>query len=86
MEKYVNNLRVILCSNSTSRILDPIRSRCLLLRVASPSVPEMIDVLQNVADYEGLQLPVPFAQKIAEESQGNMRKALLMFEAAKVQK
>jgi replication factor C subunit 3/5 len=54
--------------------------------VAAPSVPEIVDALQIVSDYEGLQLPGPFAQKIAEESQGNMRKALLMLEAAKVQK
>jgi replication factor C subunit 3/5 len=42
MEKYVANLRVILCSNSTSRILDPIRSRCLLVRVPAPSTHEVL--------------------------------------------
>mgnify|MGYP001574073744 CR=1 FL=1 len=41
MEKYTANLRVILCANSTSRIIGPIRSRCLLLRVGAPSEDEV---------------------------------------------
>ena len=32
MEKYMNNMRLILCANSTSKIIAPIRSRCLFVR------------------------------------------------------
>ena len=41
MEKFTANLRVILCANSTSRIIGPIRSRCLLLRVGAPTEEEV---------------------------------------------
>lgn len=41
MEKYMSNLRIILCANSTSRIIAPIKSRCLLIRVAAPSTEEV---------------------------------------------
>jgi replication factor C subunit 3/5 len=41
MKKYMKNLRVILICNSTSRILAPIRSRCLLVRVPAPSSEEV---------------------------------------------
>jgi replication factor C subunit 3/5 len=37
MEKYTTNMRLILCANSTSRLIAPIKSRCLLVRVAAPS-------------------------------------------------
>lgn len=37
MEKYMTNMRLILCANSTSKIIAPIRSRCLLVRVAAPT-------------------------------------------------
>jgi replication factor C subunit 3/5 len=37
MEKYTPNMRLILCANSTSRLIPPIKSRCLLIRVAAPS-------------------------------------------------
>jgi DNA polymerase III delta prime subunit len=41
--------------------------------------------MYKVADKEGFELPEPFASKIVEQSKGNLRKALLMLEAAKVQ-
>ncbi|KAI9341925.1 P-loop containing nucleoside triphosphate hydrolase protein [Obelidium mucronatum] len=84
MEKYMNNLRVILCTNSTSRIIGPIRSRCLLVRVAAPSPDEILQVLTKVAIKEGIQIPDAFGLRIAEASGGNLRKALLMLETAKV--
>lgn len=41
MEKYMSNMRLILCANSTSKLIAPIRSRCLLMRVAAPSTEEV---------------------------------------------
>ena len=41
MEKYMTNMRLILCASSTSKIIAPIRSRCLLVRVAAPDQPEV---------------------------------------------
>ncbi|KAJ3094247.1 Subunit of heteropentameric Replication factor C (RF-C) [Physocladia obscura] len=84
MEKYMNNLRVILCTNSTSRIIGPIRSRCLLIRVSAPSPEEITKVLTKVAIKESFSLPDVFAAKIADACGGNLRRALLMLEAAKV--
>lgn len=45
MEKYMGNLRLVLCATSTSRIIAPIRSRCLLMRVAAPNHEEVRRVL-----------------------------------------
>jgi replication factor C subunit 3/5 len=41
MEVYMNNMRIILCTNSTSKLIAPIKSRCLLMRVAAPSNEEV---------------------------------------------
>lgn len=41
MEKYMGNLRIILCAESTSQIIGPIRSRCLLMRVGAPTIKEV---------------------------------------------
>jgi len=41
MEKYMSNMRIILCANSTSRLIAPIKSRCLLMRVAAPNEEEV---------------------------------------------
>ena len=41
MEKYMSNIRIILCANSTSKLIAPIKSRCLLVRVAAPTEDEV---------------------------------------------
>lgn len=41
MEKYMANMRIILCANSTSKLIAPIKSRCLLMRVAAPDTQEV---------------------------------------------
>lgn len=45
MEKYVATCRIILCVNSTARVIPAIRSRCLGIRVAAPSIDEIINIL-----------------------------------------
>ncbi|ORZ39302.1 DNA clamp loader [Catenaria anguillulae PL171] len=40
MEKYMANLRIILCCTSSSKIIPAIQSRCLLVRVAAPTAEE----------------------------------------------
>ncbi|KAG8213776.1 hypothetical protein J3R82DRAFT_10487 [Butyriboletus roseoflavus] len=85
MEKYMSNLRIILCANSTSRLIAPIKSRCLLIRVAAPSLEEMQTVLEHVAKKLKFDLPPEASSQIAEDAAGNMRKALLVFEALKMQ-
>lgn len=46
MEKYMATCRIILCVNSTSRVIPAIRSRCLGIRVSAPSVDEIVSILE----------------------------------------
>ncbi|KAL0067880.1 Replication factor C (RF-C) subunit [Marasmius tenuissimus] len=85
MEKYMSNMRIILCANSTSRLIAPIKSRCLLTRVAAPNKDEMQAVLQHVSKRAGFDLPPDVAERIIGESDGNLRKAILCLEALKMQ-
>jgi len=87
MEKYSPNLRLILVANSSTKILAPIRSRCLLVRVAAPTQTDIVDVLKSVAQAEDLGKIAPgVLEKIAMESKRNLRRALLMLEAVYAQK
>ncbi|XP_042313372.1 replication factor C subunit 3 [Sceloporus undulatus] len=85
MEKYMATCRLILCCNSTSKVIAPIRSRCLAVRVPAPSIGNICNILSSVCKKEGLVLPQELAQRIAEKSGRNLRKALLMCEACRVQ-
>lgn len=86
MEKYITNCRLILCANSTSQVIPAIRSRCLSIRVPAPTVDEITTILQSVCKKENLNLPVELANRIAVASGRNLRRALLMCEACKVEK
>uniref|UniRef100_A0A4W6FFQ1 Replication factor C subunit 3 n=1 Tax=Lates calcarifer TaxID=8187 RepID=A0A4W6FFQ1_LATCA len=85
MEKYMGTCRLILCSTSTSKVIGPIRSRCLAIRVPLPSTEDVCSVLTAVCKKEGLLLPPELAKRISEKSDRNLRKALLMCEACRVQ-
>ncbi|KAK0327782.1 Replication factor C (RF-C) subunit [Friedmanniomyces endolithicus] len=85
MEKYSPNLRLILLANSTSNIIAPIRSRCLLVRVAAPTEDEIANVLARVGKKEGYKSCEPLERRIAKESGRNLRRALLMFESVHAQ-
>uniref|UniRef100_A0A0A9XZX4 Replication factor C subunit 3 n=2 Tax=Lygus hesperus TaxID=30085 RepID=A0A0A9XZX4_LYGHE len=85
MEKYVATCRIILCANSISQVIPAIKSRCLAIRVPAPSNQQITAVLQNICKKEGLTLPSELAEKIAQKSDRNVRRAILMCETCKVQ-
>lgn len=55
------------------------------MRVAAPSIDEVVTTLNAVAKKEHVGLPEALAQRIAVQSNRNLRRAILMLEAAKVQ-
>ncbi|KAG8739323.1 Replication factor C (RF-C) subunit [Ceratobasidium sp. 414] len=85
MERYMSNLRIIMCANGTSKLIAPIKSRCLLVRVAAPNEQDMDAALRKVAKKEKFELPDEAAAKIISDAGGNLRKALLVLEAMKMQ-
>lgn len=85
MEKYSNNVRLILVANSTSGIIAPIRSRTLLVRVAAPTETEICDALSLAGKKENWKIVPKLNERIARESGRNLRRALLMFEACYAQ-
>lgn len=56
MEKYSATCRIILCVNSTSRVIPAIRSRCLGIRVAAPT----IENIANILEVSLLVVVIPF--------------------------
>ena len=82
MEKYSNNVRLILVANSTAGIIAPIRSRTLLVRVAAPTEDEIATALAKAVSKEKNWKAIPqLNARIAKDSGRNLRKALLMLEA-----
>lgn len=84
MEKYMSTCRLILYCNNTSKVIDPIRSRCLMLRVPAPPLAEVSSVLLAIAKKQNFDLHPTLAVKIAESSHRNLRRAILQLEATAV--
>jgi replication factor C subunit 3/5 len=42
MEKYAATCKIILCCESASRIIEPLRSRCMVIRVEAPTDDEVL--------------------------------------------
>lgn len=80
MEKYMSNLRLILCADSLARLISPIRSRCLLLRVPAPKDNDLTQLLETVAKKEKFALPPASAEALTQNAHGNTRRAVLMLE------
>eukprot|EP00775_Hariotina_reticulata_P010486 gene10486-10645_t len=85
MEKYSAGCRIIMVANNISRVMDPVRSRCLCVRVPGPSYAAIQEQLALVARKEGFALPPAVSSRVALGSQRNLRRALLMMEVAYVQ-
>ncbi|XP_065007270.1 replication factor C subunit 5 isoform X1 [Musa acuminata AAA Group] len=85
MEKYSASCRLILCCNSSSKVTEAVRSRCLNIRVNAPTEEQIIKVLEFIGKKENLQLPPGFTARIAAQSNRNLRRAILSFETCRVQ-
>lgn len=76
--------RIVANCESLSKVILPLRSRCLQVRVPAPSSLECMDVLMGISKREGFNLPRPLAQSICNFSRRNLRRAIMMLQTAKL--
>jgi len=86
MEKYQANCRIVLFCNNPCKVIEPLRSRCLGIRVPAPSAEEICGVLSTICKREGINdFPEELASRIVQQSGHNLRRAILSLEACKAQ-
>ena len=85
MEKYSSSCRIILICNSASKIIDPLRSRCLGIRIPAPTFEDIADILADTLKKEKCNCTRELVMKMSISSDRNLRRALLMLETAKIQ-
>lgn len=83
MEKYMATCRMILCAESSSRLIPAIKSRVLMIRVSAPSITEGAEIITSIGKKEGYHLPIDMTKEISEASGRNLRRALMMAEVMK---
>jgi replication factor C subunit 3/5 len=80
-----NNAAHLLLPPHKWQVMEPVRSRCLCVRVPGPSHAQMQEQMSLVARKEGLTIPPGLGERVALLSQRNLRRALLTLEVAYVQ-
>ncbi len=82
MEKYTDTCRFILSCNYSSRIIEPIQSRCAIFRFTPLPMEDTIGFLKSIAEAEGVQLSEDGVEAIAEVAAGDLRRAINLLQAA----
>jgi replication factor C small subunit len=84
MERYSGTCRFILSCNYSSKIIEPIQSRCSVYRFKSLSYDSIASRAKYIADMEGLTLSEDALRAINYVSMGDMRRAINALQSAAV--
>ncbi|KAG9285856.1 hypothetical protein G9A89_013281 [Geosiphon pyriformis] len=76
MEIYTKNLRIILCCNCVGKIMDPLKSRCQMIRVPAPSHEEIANVLNTISNRENFTIDLGLPKRITDASGKDLGKAI----------
>jgi replication factor C small subunit len=84
MERYSGTCRFVLSCNYSSKIIEPIQSRCSVYRFKSLSYDAIVSRAKYIADMEGLTLSEEALRAINYVSMGDMRRAINALQSAAV--
>jgi replication factor C small subunit len=82
MEMFSRNCRFILSCNYSSKIIEPIQSRCALFRFKPIAKEDMEERIKYIAQKEGLTLTEKGLEAILYVSEGDLRKAINLLQSA----
>jgi replication factor C small subunit len=82
MEQFSDNTRFILSCNYSSKIIDPIQSRCAVFRFSPLNDDAVADHLRDIAAREDLEYTEDGIDALVYASDGDMRRALNALQAA----
>jgi replication factor C small subunit len=74
MENYTNVSRFILIGNYSSKIIEPIQSRCTVFRFKTLTESDIKKFIERIAECEKLKISEDGIKAIIEISEGDMRK------------
>lgn len=82
MEMYTASTRFILIANFPSKIIEPIQSRCAIFRFTPLKKEDVVNRLKWICEQEGCKYTLEGLETIYEVSEGDMRRAINILQAA----
>jgi replication factor C subunit 3/5 len=83
MEKYSDICKFIFISDQLSKIIEPLRSRCILVRASLPTKTQILDVLLRISEKEKIKLRLHEYIDIINKSEYKMNTAIWLLELKK---
>ena len=80
MEKCMSQCRIIFQWESLSRVIQPLKSRCVQIRIPSPSYTFISGRMKSISKKEGISIDDKIINVIAKKSRRNMRKAIMLLQ------
>ena len=81
MENYTNTCRFILSCNYSSKIIDPIQSRCAVFRFKLLEKKDVAEVVKKIAENEKLEIDDAAVEILYESSEGDCRRVINLIQA-----
>ncbi len=83
LEKYSDTCRFIMWCRSLSKVIDPLRSRCLCIGVKKPSRPHLFQRLYTISVMERMKINLKVINDIIDKSNLNIKKSLWLLQLYK---
>jgi replication factor C subunit 3/5 len=83
MEKYSNTCKFILISDQLTKIMEPIKSRCLMIRVPLPSHTQILETLLHICQKENINISYGKLKNIINNSDNKVNHAIWLIEMYK---
>jgi replication factor C small subunit len=84
MENYTQTCRFILGCNYSSKIIDPIQSRCAVFRFKPLDRADLMKIIDRIAEEEGLKIDDKAKETLIDVSEGDCRKLENILQASAV--
>lgn len=81
MENYAATCRFIMSCNYSSKVIDPIQSRCVLFRFKLLEKKDIEKVIKRIAEAEKLTVPQEAVEVIYEGSEGDCRRSINLLQS-----
>ena len=81
MENYSSNCRFVMSCNYSSKIIDPIQSRCVIFRFKLLEKKDVEKRIKLIAEKEGLQIDDLSIEALYEDSEGDCRRVINLLQS-----
>jgi DNA polymerase III delta prime subunit len=85
MEEYSSNVFFLISCNNVNKIIEPIRSRCILISFAYPKKEEVIEYLRKICDAENIDYTEEGITELVNKNHPSIRDSVLQLQDMKAE-